>query len=264
MKAVLNHLGTSAIYTVITGRELLELFYDMLTRLFFKKETRVDIHQLINQILFSGVDALMTITLIAVSLGTVLSMQLVDNVTNIDVTSYFGTIMALIAKEISPFLTAIVIIGRSGSGFTTFLGNMNVTREIDALKAMGIPAIDYLCIPNFLGITVSIVALNFYFTAIVMGSGLAATSLLTGRPIIILTEQIMRNFIIWDIFLITFKCLIFGSIIATISSFFGLTVKSIRIVPRAVFRTVVTSIILILMTNIIFFLCSTIIRRGLL
>ncbi|ERP39148.1 ABC transporter permease [Chitinivibrio alkaliphilus] len=260
----LNRLGSSTLRTISTYTDLLGLWYDMVTRLLFNRDTRVNGPQLVNQILFTGVDAFFTITLIAISLGVALSTQLVNNVANIDVTSFFGTLLALSIKEVSPFITAVVIIGRSGSGFTTFLGNMKVTRETDALKAMAIPVIDFLCIPNFVGMVIATLALNFYFSSILLLSGLATINFLTGRPVYILIEQVFSHIVFIDIMVILLKCIIFGSVVATTSSYFGLHVKTIRIVPRAVFRTVVTSIIFILLANIALALISTFLRGFLL
>ncbi|MGM0443759.1 MAG: MlaE family ABC transporter permease [Fibrobacterota bacterium] len=257
MKQIVGYIGTSAANTVSTYFELIRLFYDMITRLLFNPETRIDKSQLINQILFTGVDALGTITLIAAAVGTTLSMQLINNFANIDITSLFGSIMILLLKELSPFVTAMVIVGRSGSAFTTFLGNMQVTREVDVLTSMSISVIDYLCIPNFIGLTIAMVGLNFYFSAVTIIGGLTMTHVLTQLPFSILISQIITQMHFVDVLLIILKCITFGAVIATTSSYFGLAVKSIRIVPRAVFRTVVSSIVFILLSNIALTLMSS-------
>jgi len=48
-----------------------------------------------------------------------------------------------------------------------------------------------------------------------------------------------------------FKFLLFVSIIVVVSFYLGLAVDNVRIVPRAVFRAVVGSIVVTIVTNVI-------------
>ena len=43
-----------------------------------------------------------------------------------------------ILRELGPLLTAIVVIGRSGSAFAAEIGTKKVTEEVDALKTMAL------------------------------------------------------------------------------------------------------------------------------
>lgn len=244
-----------------TGRKSLEFFstfkdvtglcYDMITRMLFNKETHITRSQVINQILFIGLDAVILTIILAVVSGTIATYQLVDNGANIRATSFFGKLMVLIIKDISPIITAIIVVGRSGSAFTTFLGNMQVTRETDALKAMGISIIDFLCIPSFIGMIISLICLNFYFSIVATLSGIFVALYSSQVPFVVLLAQILEELNFLNIIESIFKCATFGVVISTISSYHGLAVRSIRIVPRAVFRTVVSSIAFVIFTNVI-------------
>ena len=41
-------------------------------------------------------------------------------------------------RELGPLMTAIVVIGRSGSAFAAEIGTMKVNEEIDALETMAL------------------------------------------------------------------------------------------------------------------------------
>lgn len=247
---LVSKTGRKALEFFATFRDVTALFYDMVTRMFFNKETHITRSQVINQILFIGLDALILTFVIAVGIGTLATHQLVDNGANIQATSLFGRIMVIIIKDISPIVTAIVVVGRSGSAFTTFLGNMQVTRETDALKAMGISTIDFLCIPSFIGMIISLICLNFYFSVAATFSGVYVALYSSQVPIVVLLSQILSELNFLNIIESILKCATFGIIISTISSYHGLAVRSIRIVPRAVFRTVVSSIAFVIFSNV--------------
>ena len=62
----------------------------------------------------------------------------------------FGAISAVatavavtMSRELGPLITAIVVIGRSGSAFAAELGTMKVSEEIDALETMAISPIRF-------------------------------------------------------------------------------------------------------------------------
>jgi phospholipid/cholesterol/gamma-HCH transport system permease protein len=127
------------------------------------------------QIYFTGIEALGAVTVIATLTGIVITTQ---------ITSLVGQNIALTAKimlwtvvrELGPLLSAIVIIARSSSATASELASMKIRGEIDHLRFMGIAPGDYLMVPRIAGITLSVVAVTFYFqmTAIVMGYAFAA------------------------------------------------------------------------------------------
>ena len=252
IKQLIQDIGKSTISKFNTFRAMIALFYDILIVVFEKKRERLPIRQVINQILFIGVDSLLITSAIAFIVGIMLTHFSFDNMTDFGASSKYGILIVLtIVIELSPFITAMVVIGRSGAAFTTFIGNMAVTREIDALESMGISILDFLILPSILGMVVSLIALSFYFDIISIISGLLFAKSYYGASFFIYLNQI-TNAIVWsDIPLSLIKSILFGIIISIVSSYHGLTVTSTRIVPRAVYRSVITSTTTILIFNIL-------------
>src|SRR6266536_866800 len=51
---------------------------------------------------------------------------------------YTGRIIGLsFSRELAPTLTAVIVGGRIGSGIAAEVGSMNVTEQIDAIRALG-------------------------------------------------------------------------------------------------------------------------------
>ncbi len=245
--------GQGALERLRTLVDMTTILYDIITRLLFNKDTHISQKQIINQILFIGLDALPVIALIAIILGFFMGVQLLGNIEQIgaDNTIYFGGIVSLVSvREVGPLITAVVVIGRSGAALTTFLGNMKVTKEIAALDAMGVSLIDYLIIPSFFGMIISLVCLNFYFAIIAILGTIIGAHTVSQIPVQQLWYQIVKSLSMVDILISLIKGISAGVLISVTSCYYGLSVGSVRIVPRAVFRTVVLSILSVITINV--------------
>src|SRR3990167_5388680 len=69
--------------------------------------------------------------------GMVLALQSEVNMARFGAENYVGPVVALsILRELGPVLTAILVGGKVASGITAELGSMQVTEQIDALRAI--------------------------------------------------------------------------------------------------------------------------------
>jgi phospholipid/cholesterol/gamma-HCH transport system permease protein len=233
--------------------------YDTITELLSKKgRASISRNQLVGQILFTGVDAIPVIFLISVSLGVIISVQIMANMPNIGAGEYFGKIMSIaIVRELGPFFTSLVVIGRSGSALAAYIGNMKINKEIDALNIMGISVINFMVLPALLGMLFSLFSLNVFFDIFAIVGGLFIASFSMDVNFTSLLTEVYLALEAKDILIFIFKSIIFSSVIATVSCYFGLEVQNVRMVPRAVFRAVVlalvTTIILNLLITLLFY-----------
>src|SRR5947208_6744506 len=67
-----------------------------------------------------------------------------------------------ITPELGPLVTAIVVIGRSGSAFAAEIGTMRVTEELDALKTMALDPVAFLVVPKFLAMALMLPCLAIW------------------------------------------------------------------------------------------------------
>ena len=109
----------------------------------------------ISQATETGVRALPILSLITFFIGLILALQAAYELRRFGAISAVATAVAIsMSRELGPLITAIVVIGRSGSAFAAEIGTMKVSEEIDALETMAISPIRFLVAPKFLAMMV--------------------------------------------------------------------------------------------------------------
>src|ERR1700722_8499841 len=115
-----------------------------------------------------GVRALPILSLITFFIGLILALQAAYELRKLGALSFVANTVAIsVTRELGPLITAILVIGRSGSAFAAEIGTMRVTEEIDALETMAIEPVDFLVTPKLLGMIVMMPCLTIW--ASVMG-----------------------------------------------------------------------------------------------
>ena len=85
-----------------------------------------------------------TVALANFLLGIVLAMEGAGQFEKLGATDLVASLVTFsILREIGPLITAVIVIGRSGSAITAELGTMKVEEEIEALNVMGIDPVKY-------------------------------------------------------------------------------------------------------------------------
>jgi len=193
---------------------------------------------------FTALNAIGLVTLLSGILSFLVISQLTRELKGIGATELIGTvIVAAIIRELGPLLTALVVVGRSGTAIAAELATNQVMGEVRALESMGIDPKQYLVLPRFAGSLVSVFALLmlFDFVAIMAGFGAARFNGLPGpRYFQIVLESLSNR----DVWLTVFKAIAFGSIVGVVPSYFGLSVRRASTeIPIAASRAVVAAIV---------------------
>jgi phospholipid/cholesterol/gamma-HCH transport system permease protein len=198
--------------------------------------------QFSRQMLYTGVEAFWLVGVIAFICGSTIILQAMNNMPKIGVSEYFGNILVIaIVRELGPFFTSIVVIGRSGAALAAHLGTMRVNREVAALEVMGIDPVNFLVQPALLGMVGAMVCLNVYFDLIAIGGGLVIANFSVHMPFWIFASKVLVALSTTDIAVSIGKAVLFGIIIAIVSCHYGLKVATIRGVPQAAIKSVVGS-----------------------
>ena len=110
-----------------------------------------------------GVRALPILSLITFFIGLILALQAAYELRKLGALSFVANTVAIsVTRELGPLITAILVIGRSGSAFAAEIGTMRVTEEIDALETMAIDPVDILVTPKFLAMIVMMPCLTMW------------------------------------------------------------------------------------------------------
>jgi len=208
----------------------------------------------VSQAMDVGVRALPILSLITFFIGLILALQAAYELRRFGAMNYVATAVAVsMSRELGPLITAIVVIGRSGSAFAAEIGTMKVTEEIDALETMAISPIRFLVTPKFLAMIVMLPCLTIWANAMgILGGSLfgVAQADFTFRRYI---QVSLDSLFLRDIMTGLVKSVMFGITITAVGCQEGLaTGAGAEQVGRSTTRAVVVSIFLVVLVDLVF------------
>ncbi|MGH9789151.1 MAG: MlaE family ABC transporter permease, partial [Candidatus Acidiferrales bacterium] len=102
----------------------------------------------VHQMVLTGVNAIPIVSLIALFVGLILSIQTAYELRKFGATTLVVNVVAIaMTRQLGPLMTAVIVAGRSASSFAAELGTMKVGEELDALETMGLSRIKFLVVP---------------------------------------------------------------------------------------------------------------------
>lgn len=210
--------------------------------------------RLFEEIQIIGVNSIPIVALMSVFMGAVISLQTASNMESPllpDYTVGYITQSSTIL-EFSPTIISLILAGKVGSNVASEIGTMRITEQIDALEIMGVNSLTHLVLPK-------IISSVLFFPILVTIS--MSLSLFGGYIAVILTdlvsaesyiEGIRTDFQVFNVMYALTKCMVFGFLIVSISSFYGYYSKGGSLdVGRSATKSVVIASVAILIANFI-------------
>jgi phospholipid/cholesterol/gamma-HCH transport system permease protein len=236
----------------------LRAFAALFAPLFGGKRWRLS--SLFTQMVNIGVASMPTVAMANFLLGIVLAIQGAGQFAKLGATDLVASLVAFsILREIGPLITAVIVIGRSGSSITAELGTMKVAEEIEALNVMGIDPVKFLIVPRLLAMIIMMPVLTVLGEGVGLFAGwLISVTSLHLDPIFYVTNSIAAVDQ-KDLFTGLLKALVFGSVVGTVGCFYGIQVEGgAEGVGKATTKSVVTSLTAMLgadalLTTLIYF-----------
>ncbi len=209
---------------------------------------RADLWFIIEQ---CGPQALGIVTTISVLVGAILAFVGAVQLSMFGAEIYVANLVGLgMVMEMGALMTGIILAGRTGAAFAAQLGTMQVNEEIDALKTLGIPPMDYLVLPRMVALAVMTPLLVIYADTLgILGGALVGIFLLDIPPVLFFnqTTQMMTP---WFCAQGLIKGSSFGVLIALAGCLRGMQCgRSASAVGDAATSAVVTSIVLIVLAD---------------
>nr|MBP7472656.1 ABC transporter permease [Prevotella sp.] len=214
-------------------------------RMFFK--------QYIKEMSQLGVNSIGIVLLISFFIGAVICIQMKVNIQSPWMPRWVSgyTTREIMLLEFSSSIMCLILAGKVGSNIASELGTMRVTQQIDALDIMGVNSVSYLILPKIMGLMTIMPFLVIFSSGmgIVGAYGTAYLGHMLSPDD--LTLGIQHAFNPWFMWMSIIKSTFFAYIIASVSSFFGYTVKGGSIdVGKASTDAVVCSSVLILFSDV--------------
>lgn len=130
-----------------------------------------------------GADAVVVTSSANLLVGLIIGFLGVSQLSRFGTTVYVPELVVVAQfRELGPLVTAIVVAGRSGAGLASELATMQVSEEIDALRALGFDPVRWLVLPRCLALTIIVPLLTWIGDAVALIGGMIATEVLTDMP----------------------------------------------------------------------------------
>jgi phospholipid/cholesterol/gamma-HCH transport system permease protein len=208
----------------------------------------------VHQAMAVGIEALPIASLISFFIGMILALQGAYELRRLGALQLVASAVAIsMTRELGPLMTAIIVIGRSGSAFAAEIGTMKVNEEIDALQTMALEPVHFLVAPKFLAMILMLPCLTTWsdFMGVLGGALFGISS--AGFTLQSYLRATINAIVMHDIITGLIKSLMFGIVITAVGCQEGFsTGLGSEQVGRSTTSAVVKSIFLVIAVDLVF------------
>ena len=206
-----------------------------------------------------GYKALPIVSLISFMVGLILAFVGAVQLKVFGAQIYVASLVAIgMVRIMGPAMAGIIMAGRTGASYSATIGTMQVNDEINALRTMGIPIMDFLTLPRFLALTIAMPILSMIADILGIIGGASVGTTMLGIPFqeywkLSIDALSLKNFLIG-----IFHGYVYGWVISLCGCYYGINCgKDADSVGKATTSAVVASIVwIVIMTGIITFICE--------
>jgi phospholipid/cholesterol/gamma-HCH transport system permease protein len=198
-----------------------------------------------------GVASVGIVIVTSVFIGMVMAVQFAFGLRKFGGMEYTGRVVALsFARELAPTLTAIIVGGRIGSGMAAEVGAMNVTEQIDAVRALGADPLKKLVWPRLVASVIVMPILSAFALVLGFSGAMIVTDIEFHIPSAFFLRTALTVVTMPDVLAGMAKTPFFGAIIALVGCHFGMSTTGGTVgVGLSTTRSVVTISIAILIAD---------------
>lgn len=198
-----------------------------------------------------GVRSMGIVAVTSIFIGMVMTIQFAFGLRRFGGVEYIPRVIVLsFLRELGPTLTAIIVGGRIGSGMAAEVGAMNVTEQVDAIRALGGDPAKKLVLPRVAAAMIVMPLLSVFADSLgTLGAIVVCALEYDIRPQLFV-QSALEVVLMSDLVSGLAKTPVFGFIIAIVGCHFGLTTKGgTEGVGQSTTRTVVVVSIAILVAD---------------
>jgi phospholipid/cholesterol/gamma-HCH transport system permease protein len=239
------YLGSLAL---LAGRSANTIFVDPW------RGRRFRLHRAVHQAMAVGVTAIPIASLISFLFGLIMALQTAHELKKFGMVQVVAdAVVVAILRELGPLITAIVVIGRSGSAFAAEIGTKKVTEEVDALRTMAFDPVGFLVAPKFLAMLVMVPALTIWCDLMGVTGGSVFGVLGANFTFVSYFKQSLAAIELRDVYTGLIKSVVFAMVITAVGCHEGFgTGAGAEEVGNSTTSAVVTSLFLVVMVDLLF------------
>lgn len=180
----------------------------------------------VDQLYRLGVRSLPLVGLTTIFTGAVMALQVSFTLSAYGANLYLGSFTALaMVKELGPVLSAVMLAARVGAGITAELGSMNVTEQVDAMRALGASPVKKLVVPRMLALWIMLPVLTVIGDLLGVFGGLYIAIYEVGQPSEYYWSKVREFLTVGDVLAGTGKTFFFATFIGLIACRNGLQAR---------------------------------------
>lgn len=224
----------------------------------------LEIPSLIYQMEALGVRSVSIVVVTSVFIGMVMTIQFAFGLSRFGGVEYIPRVVVLsFLRELAPTLTAVIVGGRIGSGMAAEVGAMNVTEQVDAIRALGADPVKKLVLPRVVAAVIVMPILALMALALgVLGAMVICSTQYNISPTWFLRSS-LESVVMSDLVAGMYKTPFFGFIIAIIGCHYGLRTRGgTEGVGTSTTKTVVAVSIAILVADFVLTKLAIVLRFG--
>ncbi len=208
----------------------------------------------VNEMYLVGSQAFLLVLLGGVFMGIILALETGHQLDLFGAKTLVGRTVALgMVRELGPTITGLLLAARTGAKNASELGSMQISEQIDALRAFGTSPILKLVMPR----TIAAMVMFLPLTAIADISGILSGMIVTKLSLHVDTSffwhSAVSSLLLKDIFVGFAKPILFAYFIATISCFYGFNTRGgTSALGKNTINAVVVSSLIVLVLDFVF------------
>ncbi len=230
---------------LLIGQLIVDLIYSL------RHPRRMPWKEISASIYHTGATAIPLLGLVSFLVGIVMTIQLAVELEKFGQNLLIVQTLGLaILRELGPVITGLIVVGRTGSTIAASIASMHLTEETKALRVYGNTPSQRIVLPNVIGMAISIPLLVVWADFLGIVGGMITAKVRLGISYELFLERLPVA-VPWINFWIGMgKGMLFGLIIATVASHFGLKAKpNTQSLQQETTNSVVTSLALILLLD---------------
>ncbi|MBP7283378.1 MAG: ABC transporter permease [Leptospiraceae bacterium] len=214
--------------------------------IFFKR------NEIVQQMFTAGISSFFVVSIVAVFTGMIMGLNAGLGLKDFGAEGQIGLLLTItLTREMSPFMTALILSASVGSAIAAEIGTMKVSEEIDALEVMSISPVRYLVMPRVLGFSLMVPVLCIYSSILGVFGGSVVGHFQLGVEYQVYFNDVLRRVGsvpgLKDLYVGLLKGLVFGITVSIVACSHGLRATNGAIgVGRATRESVVTSFLLVI------------------
>ncbi|AFN74496.1 permease putative [Melioribacter roseus P3M-2] len=158
--------------------------------------------------------------------GVILAIETGHQLETFGATSWIAKTVSLgMVRELGPVITGLLLAARTGAKNTSELGAMQLSEQIDALRAFGVSPVEKLVIPRTAAALAMFLPLTLIADLVGIVGGMLVSNQTFNSDLNTFWHTAVISLKMKDLFVGFLKPFFFGFFIATISSYYGLTTK---------------------------------------